>query len=72
MSNNEQELSETDKQKDVAFYSSCVNAWIQTRMEKDKQLLTLSSVAMGFLINLYKDLGNDTTAFVLWLGSTLI
>jgi hypothetical protein len=37
-------------QKRVAFYTSLVNAWIQTRMEVDKTLIVISSAGIGFLI----------------------
>jgi hypothetical protein len=46
--------------KDVAFYSATVNAWIQTRMEKDKTLLTLSSAAIGLLATLSSTVGPST------------
>src|SRR5258708_3002963 len=46
--------------KDVAFYSATVNAWIQTRMEKDKTLLTLSSAAIGLLATLASTVGPST------------
>lgn len=57
-------------QKDVEFYSACVNGWIQNRMEKDKQLLTLSSLAIGVLLFFYKNL-EDKISFVLWLIASL-
>ena len=39
-----------EEQKGVAYYSALVNAWITTRMEKDKQLLTLSAAGIGLII----------------------
>ena len=40
------------RQKKVAFYSKLVQAWISTRMEKDRTLLAISSVGIGALITL--------------------
>ncbi|MDA8085863.1 MAG: hypothetical protein M0Z75_04110 [Nitrospiraceae bacterium] len=39
-------------QKRVAYYSNLVNAWIQSRMELDKTLITISSAGIGFLVAL--------------------
>jgi hypothetical protein len=42
---------ETEKrEKSVAYFSALVNAWLQTRAEKDKSLLTISTAAIGVLI----------------------
>lgn len=38
--------------KDVQYYGALVNGWIQTRMEKDKSLLTLSGGAIALLVTL--------------------
>ena len=34
---------------DEAFRSASINAWIQSKMERDKALLTLSSGGIGLL-----------------------
>lgn len=44
-------------EKEKAFYSAMVSAWINTRIEKDKQLLTLSVTAIGVLVTLLRTLG---------------
>ncbi len=44
-------------QKEVAFYGSLVDGWVQTRMEKDKSILTLSSGAVAVLISLVSTVG---------------
>jgi hypothetical protein len=50
------ELDENEKaekrEKGVAYYSALVNAWLQTRAEKDRSLLTISTAAIGVLISL--------------------
>jgi hypothetical protein len=38
--------------REIAFYSALVDAWINTRMERDKSLLTLSSAGIGLLVTL--------------------
>lgn len=55
-------------QKDVAFYQTFLAAWIENRMEKDKSLLTLSSLAIGLLIT-FTDKLSSPAEFVLWLLS---
>jgi hypothetical protein len=42
--------SEELKGKNIGFYQVMLNAWIQTRMEHDKTLITLSSFAIGLLV----------------------
>ena len=38
--------------RELAFYSSLLAAWINTRMERDKSLFTLSSAGIGLLVTL--------------------
>jgi hypothetical protein len=52
--------------KNVAFYETFLSAWVENRMEVDKQLLTLSSLAIGLLMTF--KLGT-VTELVLWLVS---
>lgn len=42
-------IDESLKEKETALYSSLVQAWIGTKMEKDKSLLTLSSFGIGLV-----------------------
>lgn len=59
-------------QKRVAFYTSLVNAWIQTRMEVDKTLIVISSAGIGFLITLLNNKGVAcATGFVVYLAAFL-
>ncbi|WDT74288.1 MAG: hypothetical protein MPW16_13610 [Candidatus Manganitrophus sp.] len=50
------------KAKELAFYEATVNAWITTKFEKDKHLLTLSLAAIGLLITLLTTVGAATVA----------
>ena len=67
MSKKKTELGEEEyMQKNVAFYQTFLSAWVQNRMEFDKQLLTLSSLAIGLLMLFHEDL--KTLPFlILWL-----
>ena len=40
------------KEKAVAFYAALVEAWVATRMEKDRTLLTLAAGGIGLLVTL--------------------
>lgn len=44
-------------EKEVAYYSALVNAWINTKMERDKTLLILSSAGVGILVTLLSTIG---------------
>jgi hypothetical protein len=52
--------------KDVAFYQAMVQAWINTRMEKDKTLLSLAAAAIGLLVTLLTTTG-PTSVCQWWL-----
>lgn len=50
--------SESNKsQKELAFYSAAVDAWVATRFELDRQLLTLSVAGIGVLVTLLTTAG---------------
>ncbi|WP_044280998.1 hypothetical protein [Caldithrix abyssi] len=44
--------NESNKEKENSYYQQIVQGWINTRMEKDKSLLTLSAGGIGLLITL--------------------
>jgi hypothetical protein len=68
--NSEELETQKNMQKEVEFYAAFVNAWITTRMEVDKQLLTLSSLAIGLLMFFYdKNKLETVTQLALWLAS---
>jgi len=45
------------KGKNVAYYQVMLNAWIQSRMEHDKTLITLSSAGIGLLVTVAATFG---------------
>lgn len=45
--------------KNIAHYSVLLSAWIQTKMERDKTLVTLSSGAIGLLITILTTVGAE-------------
>lgn len=46
--------------KEVAYYAATVDAWLQSKFEKDKQLLTLSVAAIGLLVTLATTVGSNS------------
>lgn len=59
------------EQKNVAFYQTFLSAWIENRMETDKQILTISSLAIGLLMFFYDKL-KTPTEFILWVVSVCL
>ncbi|WP_461521775.1 hypothetical protein [Porticoccus sp.] len=43
--------------KNIAHYSVLLGAWIQTKMERDKTLVTLSAAAIGLLVTILTTVG---------------
>ena len=43
--------------KNIAHYSVLLGAWIQTKMERDKTLVTLSAAAIGLLVTIFTTVG---------------
>lgn len=43
--------------KNIAHYSVLLGAWIQTKMERDKTLVTLSAAAIGLLVTILSTVG---------------
>ena len=66
------ELKEAKK---VAYYSALIDAWIHTRMERDKSLLSLSAGGIALLVTLLTTIGTknyiETTLYFLALLSFL-
>jgi hypothetical protein len=52
-------LSEEEfhNEKDVAYYSALVTAWVESRMELDKSLVTLSAGGIGLLVTILSTVG---------------
>ena len=55
-----------ESQKQLAHYAAIVEAWVATRMEKDKTLLSLATAGIGLLATLLTTVG-PTSACQLWL-----
>lgn len=56
--------------KNVAHYSVLLQAWIQTKMERDKTLVTLSAAGIGLLITILITAGvTNGWEIILYLGS---
>ncbi len=53
-------------QKELAHYSAVLSAWVETRMEKDKTLLSLATAGIGLLTTLATTVG-PSSACQLWL-----
>ncbi len=69
--------NDTEKiQKKVAYYSTLVNSWVQTRMEVDKTLIIISSAGIGFLVTLIGNQGigclTDFVVYVVALVSFIV
>jgi hypothetical protein len=60
------EVDSQESQKEVAFYSAMVTAWVGTRMEKDKTLLTRAIGGIGLLVTLLTTVG-PSSGTELWL-----
>lgn len=55
-----QEKGTMEAQKEVAYYAALVGAWINTRMEFDKALVTISSAGIALLVTLATVVGAST------------
>jgi hypothetical protein len=55
--------------KAVAYYSALVNSWINTRLDRDKTLVTLSTAGVGILITLLT--GRKVVGWPQWCSYSL-
>jgi hypothetical protein len=53
----EQKNVSMEHQKNVAYYTALVNAWIQTKIEHDKTLISLSAGGIGLLVAILSAVG---------------
>lgn len=62
-------------EKSVAYYTESVAAWYQTKLERDKSILTISAGTIGLMITLSCSFLGDNSfswaAFILFLISTI-
>lgn len=61
-----------EEEKSVAFYQAVVQAWVATRMELDRTLVTLAAAGVGLLVTLVTNLQSiSPLEFVLYLLANL-
>jgi uncharacterized protein (DUF4415 family) len=58
--------------KEKAFYNAMISAWLNTRLERDKQLLGLSVTAIGLLVTLLRTVGVSNYSQVVFFGLALL
>src|SRR5690349_13573065 len=59
-------------EKDVAYYAACVQASVDTLMERDRSLLTLSAGGIGLLVTLLTTVGATSIChLLLYAAATL-
>jgi len=63
--------NEIQKGKEVAYYSAIVQAWINTRMECDKSLLTLSAAALGLIVTLITSVGINSILLAIFYTASV-
>ena len=57
--------------KEIEYYSSLVNAWIQNRMELDRNIIGLSSLAIGLLMTFFDKI-ISLWMYCLWLICSIL
>jgi hypothetical protein len=57
-----------DAQREVAYYGALVAAWVETRMEFDKTLLSLSTGGIGLLVTLLTTVGPSSNDVLICYG----
>lgn len=66
----EEKSDSTQQQKDIAYYSALVDAWIQTKMSQDKIFISLSAGGIGLLITILTTVGvQDLWQITLYVGA---
>jgi len=54
------------------YYSALLNAWINSKNEKDKQIITLSSVGIGFTISIIAAIKDDISIWTLLVSAVIM
>jgi len=58
--------------KEVEYYSNSVNAWFNTKLERDKSILAISAGGLGLLITLLTAFGvNNITELIIYFSAIL-
>ncbi len=56
--------------KEIEYYSNCVNAWFNTKLERDKSILTISAGGLGLLITLLIAFGiNNKIELIIFISA---
>jgi len=58
-------------QKRVAYYKVLLSAWVDNRMEFDRRIMTLSSVAVGFLVANRDDI-DHCCLLIIWVAANIL
>ncbi|MBC2696014.1 MAG: hypothetical protein HF982_12230 [Desulfobacteraceae bacterium] len=51
--------------KEVAYYSALVQAWITTKLDHDKTIITLSSAGIGLIVTLLATVSPNNVAYII-------
>ena len=60
------------EQKNIAYYSALINAWVTTRFEFDRSLLTLSAGGIGLVVTLLTTFGVTSMTVLVIQAATVI
>ena len=64
--------NEVKQQKDIQFFGAVMGAWVNTALEHDKSLLTLSAGGIGLLVTLLSTVGvSNVVLLVLYIAAML-
>jgi hypothetical protein len=66
------EQEEVRQQKDIEFYSASIQGWLNTKIEHDKSILTLSAGGIGLLITLLTTIGIKSAEYLVLYVSAII
>jgi hypothetical protein len=59
-------------EKEVAYYTAKVNAWFNTKLERDKSLLVLSAGAIGLLVTLLTTIGVNSFDLLFIFAASMV
>lgn len=65
-------VEEKAAQKDIEFYAAATTAWFDTKLERDKSLLTLSAGGIGLLITLLSTIGIHSIESLILYATALL
>lgn len=59
-------------QKEIEYYAANVNAWFNTKLERDKSLLVLSAGAIGLLVTLLTTVGVNSIELLFVFAASMV